>query len=47
MTRIAITLPKELLNEFDECLKEKYYTSRTKGLQDVIKGYIDQHQRSR
>jgi CopG family nickel-responsive transcriptional regulator len=47
MTRIAINIPRKLLNEFDEVLKEKGYTSRIKGLQDVIKGCIDRHQRPR
>ena len=43
MTRIAMTLPKELVNEFDECLKENGYTSRTKGLQDAMREYIERH----
>jgi CopG family transcriptional regulator, nickel-responsive regulator len=43
MIRIAITLPKELLNEFDECLKENEYNSRTKGLQNAMKEYMELH----
>jgi len=43
MTRIAMTLPKELVNEFDECLKKNGYTSRAKGLQDVMREYIEGH----
>lgn len=41
MTRISINLPDELLNEFDDVLKKKGYNSRTKGLQDAIKDYIN------
>lgn len=41
--RISMTLPKELINEFDEVLKENGYTSRSTGLQDVIKEYINQN----
>lgn len=42
MTRIAITLPDELLDEFDECLKERGYHSRSKGIKDTIKEYINE-----
>lgn len=41
MTRITMTIPKERLNEFDKCLKENGYTSRTKGLQDAINEYLN------
>lgn len=41
--RISINLPDELLKEFDECLKEKGYNSRSKGIQDVINDYITQN----
>ena len=30
MTRIAMNLRKELVNEFDECLKLNGYNNRTK-----------------
>lgn len=43
MTRIAMTLPKELVNEFDECLKKNGYNSRAKGLQDAMREYIEGH----
>jgi len=46
MRRISITLPEELLNEFDNCLKEKGYHSRSKGIKNVIKDYINQHNTS-
>ena len=40
MIRVAMTLPKELVNEFDKFLKEKGYNSRNKGIQDAIKEHI-------
>lgn len=43
MTRISINIKDELLNEFDEVLKEQKYTSRRKGLEDAIKEYINLH----
>lgn len=43
MTRISMNFPQELLNEFDECLKENGCTSRRKGLEDAIKEYINKH----
>lgn len=43
MIRIALTVPKELLNEFDYTLKKNGYTSRRKGLVDVMEKYIDKN----
>jgi CopG family nickel-responsive transcriptional regulator len=43
MTRISMNLPDELLNEFDEVLKQNRYNSRRNGLQDTIKEYINKH----
>lgn len=43
MTRIAITLPNELLSDFDECLKKNGYNSRTKGMQEAMNEYIERH----
>lgn len=43
MTRIAMTLPKELVNGFDVCLKKNGYTSRTKGLQNAMREYMERH----
>jgi len=38
--RIAISLPKELLDEFDEVLRDRHYHSRSKGIRDAMKDYI-------
>jgi CopG family nickel-responsive transcriptional regulator len=43
MMRVAITLPKELVEEFDECLKKNGYNSRSKGLQDAMQKYINEN----
>lgn len=43
MMRVAITLPKELIEEFDECLKKNGYNSRTKGLKNAMNDYIERH----
>lgn len=43
MTRICMTLPQHLLQEFDLVLKNNGYTSRSKGLTDVIEEYINKH----
>lgn len=43
MMRVAITLPKELVEEFDECLKKNRYNSRTKGMHEAIYEYIERH----
>jgi len=41
MMRIAITLPKELVTEFDEFLKKNGYNSRNKGLQEAINQFME------
>jgi CopG family nickel-responsive transcriptional regulator len=41
--RISLTLPKELVNEFDECLKKNGFKSRTKGMHEAMNEYIERH----
>lgn len=43
MIRVAITVPKELLNEFDECAKKNGYKSRAKGISEAMNEYIERH----
>jgi len=38
--RISMSLPKKLLNDFDEVLKDRGYNSRSKGIRDALKDYI-------
>jgi len=40
MMRISMSLPKELLNEFDEVTNDRGYQSRSKGIRDALKDYI-------
>ena len=42
--RISMSLPKKLLNEFDEVLKDRGYQSRSKGIRDALKDYIVRYQ---
>jgi CopG family transcriptional regulator, nickel-responsive regulator len=44
MMRISMSLPKKLLNEFDEVLKDRGYNSRSKGIRDALKDYIVRYQ---
>ena len=44
MMRISMSLPKEILNDFDEVLKDRGYSSRSKGIRDALKDYILRYQ---
>jgi CopG family nickel-responsive transcriptional regulator len=35
-----MSIPKELIDEFDEVLKNRNYHSRSKGIRDALKDYI-------
>jgi CopG family transcriptional regulator, nickel-responsive regulator len=40
LSRIGISLPKNLLNRFDEILNFRGYSSRSEGIRDAIRTYI-------
>jgi Predicted transcriptional regulators containing the CopG/Arc/MetJ DNA-binding domain and a metal-binding domain len=40
MDRISMSIPKKLLNDFDDILRDRGYQSRSKGIRDAIKDYI-------
>ena len=42
--RISMSLPKKLLNEFDDVLKDRGYNSRSNGIRDALKDYIIRYQ---
>lgn len=44
MMRISMSLPKKLLTDFDEVLKERGYQSRSKGIRDALQDYIIRYQ---
>ena len=39
-----MSLPKKLLADFDEVLKERGYQSRSKGIRDALQDYIVRYQ---
>ena len=43
MMRISISLPKDLLRDFDDVLKDVGYNSRSKGIRDALNDYITRH----
>ncbi|MDR1820220.1 MAG: ribbon-helix-helix protein, CopG family, partial [Methanobrevibacter sp.] len=44
MMRISMSLPKKLLADFDDVLKNRNYQSRSKGIRDALKDYIVRYQ---
>jgi CopG family transcriptional regulator, nickel-responsive regulator len=44
LSRIGISLPKNLLDKFDEILNLRGYSSRSEGIRDAIRSYITHYQ---
>ncbi|MDD4127627.1 MAG: nickel-responsive transcriptional regulator NikR [Methanomicrobium sp.] len=44
LSRIGISLPKNLLDKFDEILNCRGYSSRSEGIRDAIRSYITYYQ---
>ncbi|MDN7025048.1 nickel-responsive transcriptional regulator NikR [Methanoculleus sp. FWC-SCC1] len=44
LSRIGISLPKNLLDKFDDILKLRGYSSRSEGIRDSIRSYITHYQ---
>ena len=44
LSRIGISLPKNLLDRFDEILNYRGYSSRSEGIRDAIRTYITYYQ---
>jgi len=44
LSRIGISLPKSLLDKFDEILNHRGYSSRSEGIRDAIRTYITYYQ---
>ncbi len=40
ITRIGVSLPKNLLKEFDSIIKTRGYSSRSEAIRDAIRNYI-------
>jgi len=43
LSRIGVSLPSNLLNEFDKILNTRGYSSRSEGIRDAIRTYIRYH----
>lgn len=43
ITRIGVSLPKNLLEEFDSIIKVRGYSSRSEAIRDAIRGYIAEY----
>ncbi|MDH7594232.1 MAG: nickel-responsive transcriptional regulator NikR [Methanomicrobiales archaeon] len=44
LSRIGISLPKNLLDKFDEIISMRGYSSRSEGIRDAIRNYITHYQ---
>ncbi len=44
LSRIGISLPKHLLDKFDEIIDYRGYSSRSEGIRDAIRSYITHYQ---
>jgi CopG family nickel-responsive transcriptional regulator len=44
LSRIGISLPKHLLEKFDEIITIRGYSSRSEGIRDAIRSYITHYQ---
>ena len=44
LSRIGISLPKNLLDRFDEIINYRGYSSRSEGIRDAIRSYITHYQ---
>ncbi len=40
LSRIGVSLPSNLLDNFDQILKQRGYSSRSEGIRDAIRSYI-------
>jgi len=43
VTRIGVSLPKNLLNEFDSIIRTRGYSSRSEAIRDAIRNYIAEY----
>ncbi len=43
VTRIGVSLPKNLLDEFDSIIETRGYSSRSEAIRDAIRSYISEY----
>ncbi|RLG21032.1 nickel-responsive transcriptional regulator NikR [Methanosarcinales archaeon] len=44
LTRIGVSLPETLLSRFDKIIRERGYSSRSEGIRDAIRTYINHYE---
>ena len=44
LTRIGVSLPWDLISRFDEIIFEKGYSSRSEGIRDTLRNYINYYE---
>ncbi|HJH26076.1 MAG TPA: nickel-responsive transcriptional regulator NikR [Methanophagales archaeon] len=44
LTRIGVSLPGDLISRFDEIISEKGYSSRSEGIRDTLRNYINYYE---
>lgn len=44
LTRIGVSLPGDLISRFDEIISERGYSSRSEGIRDAIRKYINYYE---
>ncbi len=40
--RMAVSVPKELMDEFESTIKERAYTKRSKAIEDAMRSYLSE-----
>ncbi len=43
LVRTCVSLPDKLLDQFDEIIKKRGYSSRSEGIRDAIRNYLTHH----
>jgi len=43
IARVSITLPSELLEDFDKIIGDMGYTNRSKAIQDAVRSFVSEH----
>ena len=44
LTRMGVSIPRDLISRFDEIISERGYASRSEGIRDAIRSYISYYE---
>jgi CopG family nickel-responsive transcriptional regulator len=44
LTRIGVSMPENILTKFDTIIKQRGYSSRSEGIRDTLRTYINYHE---